>query len=564
MSERSESSDHHYRSANGWWVVVLLILILAVVTSIRIRLLNMPLERDEGEYAYAGQLLFQGIPPYEGIYNMKWPGTYVAYAIIMAVFGQTPGGIHVGLILVNLATAALVFLLARRIYGNAAGVVAAGTYVMLSITPATCGLAAHATHFVMLPAIAGILLLQSLEDNTSLVRVFSAGLLLGLAVLMKQSGAAFGLFAAVWVTWGELSSGNRVWRRLFTRLGCLALGGFLPMILTCLILAVFGVFDRFWLYAFKYAWFYASVFPATEGARALCESTGNLFNAAPVLWSMAGLGLALLFCERSLAHWRFFIVSLSFFSFLAVCPGLYFRGHYFIQLLPAGALLTAAAFHVFSVYLRRTQTSVSSAVIPSVIFVVAVADALNQQAAIYFLLTPTQACRAIYNANPFPEAVEVGRYLASRCTPDARIAVIGSEPEIFFYSHRHSATGYIYTYPLMEPQPYALTMQKEMIREIEAARPDYVIFVHVSSSMSMWPVSTNALNFVDWFDKYQRAQLQQVGTVEIRSADETEYRWFSPQDTVVMPSSDYWLTVFRRRSAGEQTPPLKVHHQGTK
>ena len=69
------------------WLVVLLVLLF--VGFIRVRLLDMPLERDEGEYAYAGQLILQGIPPYELAYNMKLPGTYFAYALGMAVFGQT-------------------------------------------------------------------------------------------------------------------------------------------------------------------------------------------------------------------------------------------------------------------------------------------------------------------------------------------------------------------------------------------------------------------------------------------------------------------------------------------
>jgi len=42
---------------------------------IRFRLRDMPLERDEGEYAYAGQLILEGIPPYHLAYNMKFPGT---------------------------------------------------------------------------------------------------------------------------------------------------------------------------------------------------------------------------------------------------------------------------------------------------------------------------------------------------------------------------------------------------------------------------------------------------------------------------------------------------------
>lgn len=78
--------------------------------------MDVPLERDEGEYAYAGQLILQGVPPYRLAYNMKLPGTYAAYAGIMAVFGQTVRGIHLGLLLVNLAAAALLFLLGRRLF----------------------------------------------------------------------------------------------------------------------------------------------------------------------------------------------------------------------------------------------------------------------------------------------------------------------------------------------------------------------------------------------------------------------------------------------------------------
>jgi len=80
----------------------------------RVRLLDMPLERDEGEYAYAGQLLLEGIPPYQLACNAKMPGTYLAYAAGMAVFGQTPAGIHLGLLAVHLATVAALFWIARK------------------------------------------------------------------------------------------------------------------------------------------------------------------------------------------------------------------------------------------------------------------------------------------------------------------------------------------------------------------------------------------------------------------------------------------------------------------
>ncbi|HEX9047764.1 MAG TPA: hypothetical protein VF988_12125, partial [Verrucomicrobiae bacterium] len=95
MSEPTLRSGVFQRPWTFWFMVA----VLAVVALGRLRLLDFPLERDEGEYAYAGQLILQGVPPYAEAYNMKFPGTYLAYAGIMALFGQSPAGIHFGVLL---------------------------------------------------------------------------------------------------------------------------------------------------------------------------------------------------------------------------------------------------------------------------------------------------------------------------------------------------------------------------------------------------------------------------------------------------------------------------------
>ena len=104
---------------------MLLAITLTVVTLIRLRFLEFPLERDEGEYAYSGQLMLQGIPPYRLAYSMKFPGTAVAYAIFMSIFGQTVSGVHLGLLIVDLITVALLFFLGRRLLNEVGGIVAA-------------------------------------------------------------------------------------------------------------------------------------------------------------------------------------------------------------------------------------------------------------------------------------------------------------------------------------------------------------------------------------------------------------------------------------------------------
>ncbi|HKQ67456.1 MAG TPA: hypothetical protein VJZ73_20725, partial [Methylomirabilota bacterium] len=69
------------------WASVAAVVLAAAL--IRLRLLEVPLDRDEGEYAYFGQLLLAGVPPYAAAYNLKLPGIYAAYALILGALGQT-------------------------------------------------------------------------------------------------------------------------------------------------------------------------------------------------------------------------------------------------------------------------------------------------------------------------------------------------------------------------------------------------------------------------------------------------------------------------------------------
>src|SRR5437879_9694161 len=148
----------------AWLVIALLILFVAAV---RLRLRDMPLERDEGEYAYSGQLILQGIPPYKLAYNLKFPGIYAAYALMMLIFGQTAAGIHLGLLVVNVASIILMFFLGRKLLDLNGGLVAAATFALLSLSVSVLGLAAHASHFVILAVLGGtLLLLRATESET--------------------------------------------------------------------------------------------------------------------------------------------------------------------------------------------------------------------------------------------------------------------------------------------------------------------------------------------------------------------------------------------------------------
>jgi len=522
----------------------LILLIILFFAFIRFRLRDVPLERDEGEYAYAGQLILQGIPPYQLAYNMKLPGTYAAYALILAAFGQTPAAIHIGLLLINAATTVLVYFLGRRLCGQLAGVVAAAAYALLSASPSVLGLAGHATHFVVLPALGGILLLLNAIDGQKPRFFFLSGLLFGLAFLMKQPGIFFLLFAALYLLKAEWKRPVD-WAGVATRMGSLLSGAALPFAITCAVLLAAGVFEAFWFWTFSYAQQYAARLSLAEGISILHDTLPLVMQPAIFVWLIAAVGISALFWNRDLRAHAAFIGGFVVFSFLAVCPGFYFREHYFILLLPAAALLTGIAVDSAARFAKKSGGAKAAALVPAGFFVLAFSASVLQQRAFFFEMNPRDECRATYGPNPFPEAVTIANYLALNMPADGRIAILGSEPEIYFYSRRHSTSGYIYVYPLMEDQPYAVTMQKQMIGDIEKANPEFLLFVEVSYSWLARPGSPQLQSLLSWADGYISRGYQLVGIADIIGPHQTEYRW-EDQAKTYQPQSANVVRIFRR------------------
>jgi hypothetical protein len=525
-----------------YWKYGLVFLIILLAALIRLRLLGCPLERDEGEYAYAGQLILQGIPPYQLAYNMKLPGTYAAYALIMAIFGQTPNAIHIGLLLINASSALLIYFLGARLFGTSAGLVACASFVFLSVGQSVLGTAAHATHFVILPALGGtLLLLKAIEQRRTSTFLWS-GLLFGLAFVMKQPGIFFVVFAMLYYSWCEWRARPVNWRSLAARGGLLSLGALMPFGLTCLMLRAAGVIERFWFWTFSYAREYATNLTVSQGIQKFSAMAPKIVDSFVLIWVIAGVGLVALICDRKAREKIPFLLGLLLFSFLAVCSGFYFRQHYFILMLPAVALLAGFAVSFMEQYFQRTGSLVF---VPLLAFIAALGFSISQQSAFLFEMDPVGACRAMYGLNPFPESLEIAKYLQDHTSAAGRVAILGSEPQIYFHSRRHSATGYIYTYGLMEEQKYALRMQKEMISEIEKARPEYAVVVNVPSS---WLLQANSETAIfTWANQYLQNQYTLDGIVDILSEDQTVYRW-GDEAIDYQPRSPINLSIYKRKS----------------
>jgi hypothetical protein len=536
------NADQPWRYLFRWHFVVLLAVIV-LFGVIRWRLLDMPLERDEGEYAYAGQLILQGIPPYQLAYNMKLPGTYAAYAAILAVFGETGRGIHLALLLINAISVILLYVVTARLFGALAGTVAGASYALLSTNLAVFGFAAHATHFVVLPSLIGLILLLRAEETRRPAFFFWSGLAFGIAFLMKQPGILLGVFAVLYLAVQCWPNNNREWSPWAKNLAIFLLAGVLPFALTCALLYRAGVFQNFWFWTFSYASHYAAAVPWRTGLGALKENFSDILRFTKWLWVLALVGVSTVFWNPTVRRNAVFVFGLLLFSGAAVCPGLYFRHHYFVLMLPAVAILIAVAVTSAIHLLTAKSTSRWLHVLPVIVFA-AVWALTIQRNVFYFKLTPVQACRFSYDLNPFPEAAPVAEYLRQHTAPSDTIMVFGSEPEIYFDAHRHSASGYIYMYSLMEDQAYWSAMQQQMMREVEANRPAYVVFVNSSSSWLSRHGSPQVVALRTWMDEYIAANLEEVGAVELADP-ESQYFWGDEVSGHHQPGRE--LLIYKRK-----------------
>ncbi len=519
-------------------------LVLIVVASVRIRLFTLPLERDEGEFAYMGQLLLKGIPPFTDAYTMKLPGVSIAYAFFMLLFGQTPTGIHAGLLIINAACICAVYLLAKRLCNHTTALFSSASYAVMSLSFSVAGSFAHATHFVVLFALFGFLLLLEAAEKWHFSYLCASGLCFGVAFTMKQHAAPFLLFALLYLAWRAVTSSNRDSGAKIR--GVLL---FLTAMLTPYLLILFWMFtcsnfSTFWFWTVQYARAYSSPPSSIEGSAHFMATFENIVSLQLPFWLLAGYGFLQLVTQKKCTTHTPFLCGFLVFSFMAICPAFVFRNHYFILLLPAISLLIGSAIGSLSPPLPSGSGEKYIFSIPLVLFLAASAHTLYMEKEHFFVQSPQEVCRAVTGSNPFPEAPHIARYLKEHTTANDHIAVLGSEPEILFYGDRRSATGYIYMYGLMEEQPFAKQMQREMMREIEQTRPKYLVYTHVSLSWLEQPASQKTI--LDWSKSYLQNYYERVGVIDMKEGTKTVYLWDADSIDYV-PTSAFYLTIFKRR-----------------
>ena len=152
--------------------------------------------------------------------------------------------------------------------------------------------------------------------------------------------------------------------------------------------------------------------------------------------------------------------------------------------------------------------------------------------------------------NPFPEVVRIADYLRGIAEPDDTVFAVGSEPQLFFYSGLRSASRFIFFYPLTGPYPEAGQRQREVLKEVAATRPEFVVWFNLSTSLR---ISTGAPREI--FDE-TRARLEreyELALVARPVADGEPYQFsLGAAARAIAGAPDWWtqpwIAVFRLQS----------------
>jgi hypothetical protein len=507
---------------NPYIPIFFLLLILGVFSFIRIRLLSFPLERDEGEYAYFGQLILNGVPPYKLAYNLKLPGTYYSYALIMSIFGQTTEGIRMGLLLFNLGSLIFLYFITKKLFNPFMAIIATATAAVLFISPGVCGQAAHATQFVTFWMLAGTFFLITGFEKKKIWYFLISGVMMGLSFIMKQSALFFPLFGACMIILWFFVMKQETLLRSLANLSVYTGGVILTFAALCLLMSASGVFEKFWFWTIIYPQSYGSRTPSENILPNLSMAMTQMTSRMMILYITSLLGIVALIIYRGQKWSRILIALLLVFSLLNVIPGFYFRVHYFIPLIPVMGILTALLFDTLNVlsgkYFRQIR------VVTGITFAILMFITLNANSRSFFKSDVEILCKRLYGKNPFNESIPVAKFIKANTADTDKIFVLGSEPQIYFYSQRRSATGYIYMYDLAYKNSHVWDMQKEMFSEVEKSHPKYVVYV--SCRYSWLGQKTESDSISVWANRYfKRVKFRVAGLIDIPDKAPAIYTW---------------------------------------
>jgi 4-amino-4-deoxy-L-arabinose transferase-like glycosyltransferase len=467
----------------------ILLIFLAVFFNFYLRypFLNIPLERDEGEYAYISNVIADGGLPYKDAFDQKPPAVFYLYYLVFLLFGKKVIALRLFAAFYNLFSVYFVYKIGKLIKGRDLGLISALIFAITSSERRLLGFSANTEIFMLLPSIAGVYYALAYLETKKISKVVVSGILLSISVLFKQPAFFNIVFVlCVLIFYGIINKEEICWHIKTPLLISSAFA--LPLLLVSIYFYANNGFGEFKYQVFLHNLAYVGWdMPWNVAIKNLIDTLKFILSSQAVFWAMLLAGIVFMILKKQYTKYFAFLLAWFVLSFAAISLGKRFTLHYFEQLMPPLSLIAGTGFFSIASIFSKGKTP-KPLLIAVMVFLLIILVPYNANKA-YSSYTPEELSYAIYSGNPFNEDVTAAKYIGEKTSKEQTIFVVGSEPQIYFYTGRHSASKYIFFYPLTGGYSNALAKQKEVINDINAKKPEYIIYANYALSLGITPSS---------------------------------------------------------------------------
>ncbi len=424
--------------------------------------LYYPFGRDQGNYAYAGQVILDGGAPYRDVFVFKPPMTALVHAATTALFGPTQLGIRVVDLGWFALSAVLLAGIVARLGGGRVGAVAAGVALPLLAFPFRYWDLAQSDGWMSFCLVGALYLaIRGLDDARGRAGWWlGVGACLGLAVGFKYTAAAFTLALLP----GLVVLFRRDRGAALRAVGWVALGG----------LAVVGALAA-WVIAsgggpafvdsqFDLVPKYVANTGRDKGWAAFSRFGRDIFRSSyHVTTAWAGIvGLLGAIVAAVVGPGRVRLLAaigalwLLFAASSTISQGKFFPYH-FAPLHAPVALLVGLAFAMIDRGLGRLRVPWAPPLVlaGAVLAVAALGPIRERHEALWPVLLGRQTVEDYRRTYPWyvnrnysaSEVADLAAWLRAHTGPDERVFHWGYEPSVNYLADRRTGSRFLYNYP---------------------------------------------------------------------------------------------------------------------
>ena len=451
-----------------WALIGLLVLSFVIRWPFR----QVPLERDEGAYAYIAWQMEQGHTPYKDMAEFTPPVVFFIYEICFATLGHSVMALRLFTTFYVLVVLILFYYLSRKLLGFPWSIPASFFFVYLTIDPNMLSFTSNKEIFCLLPLVLGyLLLLKTLEGGKSYWCLLN-GFLQGLGFMLKQVLAfnfIFIFLVLIWIYYKRRK--DQAWQMNILNL----MSGFgLALLLFIVYFAWHKGLSDFLYWVLWYPFYFSGYqqFGWISYLKRIIRIVSAIMIFSWPIWVLAFSSLWG-WWRQGRRELNIFLLW-GLFVIFSVASGGRFREHYFILLIPILSVLAAYAMSFWWNLSRRSYYQGALVVMACLPLYLASG---------YFSETPDTISRNCYGLNPFVEASTLAQYIKAHSDPDDKIFIFGSEPEIYYLSQRASASKFLMIYPATSSYGETLVYQQEIARELVANRPRFIVLVNAWNSL---------------------------------------------------------------------------------